>query len=78
VSGAGNERYLGLLFLTEDYKVYAYVTNTRIKFVLIVDDACTAKDTEIRQVILIQQSHSEGRDTLSLSLTVFVHLNVWM
>jgi hypothetical protein len=55
VATSGSERYLGLLFLTEEYKVYAYVTNTRIKFVLIVDDACTAKDTEIRQVKLIQQ-----------------------
>ena len=33
-----NENYLGLLFPTEDYNVYGYITNTQIKFVLVVDD----------------------------------------
>lgn len=43
------EFYLGLLYPTEDYKVYGYVTNTKIKFVIVVDPSSTQKrDNEIR------------------------------
>lgn len=45
------EFYLGLLYPTEDYKVYGYVTNTKIKFVIVVDPSNTQKrDNEIRSM----------------------------
>ncbi|XP_037371639.1 trafficking protein particle complex subunit 2-like protein isoform X1 [Talpa occidentalis] len=43
------ELYLGLLYPTEDYKVYGYVTNSKVKFVMVVDSSNTAlRDNEIR------------------------------
>ncbi|GFN92257.1 trafficking protein particle complex subunit 2-like protein [Plakobranchus ocellatus] len=43
------ELYLGLLYPTEDYKVYGYVTNTRVKFVVVVDSTnASLRDNEIR------------------------------
>lgn len=43
------ELYLGLLYPTEDFKVYGYVTNTKIKFVIIVDSMNTIlRDNDIR------------------------------
>lgn len=43
--------YLGSLYTTEKKKVFGYVTNTRIKFVIIVDSAnTTLRDNEIRQM----------------------------
>jgi hypothetical protein len=32
------DSYLGVLYLVQDYKVYGYVTNTGVRFVLVVDD----------------------------------------
>eukprot|EP00899_Mesostigma_viride_P016502 jgi/Mesvir1/24853/Mv22089-RA.1 len=37
--GGSTDTYLGLLYPTEDYKVYGYITNTRAKFMLVVSDA---------------------------------------
>ena len=37
-----------MLYPTADYKVYAYISNTRIKFMLVVDD--TQKDEKMRMV----------------------------
>ncbi|KAK9864657.1 hypothetical protein WJX84_004759 [Apatococcus fuscideae] len=48
-SGDAVESYLGLLYPTEDYRVYGYISNTRIKLMLIVDDH-VARDDEMRQV----------------------------
>ncbi|XP_033114478.1 trafficking protein particle complex subunit 2-like protein [Anneissia japonica] len=43
------ELYLGLLYPTEDYKVYGYVTNTKVKFVIVVESSNTQlRDNEIR------------------------------
>nr|XP_023993279.1 trafficking protein particle complex subunit 2-like protein isoform X2 [Salvelinus alpinus] len=43
------ELYLGLLYPTEDYKVYGYVTNSKVKFVIVVDSSNTSlRDNEIR------------------------------
>lgn len=43
------ELYLGLLYPTEDYKVYGYVTNTKVKFVIVVESSNTnLRDNEIR------------------------------
>lgn len=46
------ELYLGVLYSTEQNKVYGYVTNTKIKFVIIVDSSSTnqLRDNEIRQM----------------------------
>jgi hypothetical protein len=44
------QSYLGLLFPTEQYRVYGYITNTNAKFVLVLNDQSTAKDPEIKQV----------------------------
>ncbi|XP_052817059.1 trafficking protein particle complex subunit 2-like protein [Mya arenaria] len=45
------ELYLGLLYPTEDYKVYGYVTNTKIKFVIVVESSnTTLRDNEIRSM----------------------------
>ncbi len=45
------ELYLGTLFTTEKKKVFGYVTNTRIKFVVVVDASNTSlRDNEIRQM----------------------------
>mmetsp|Transcript_19798 Transcript_19798/g.43037 ORF Transcript_19798/g.43037 Transcript_19798/m.43037 type:complete len:155 (-) Transcript_19798:1229-1693(-) len=39
------DTYLGLLYPTEEYKIYGYLTNTNIKFILVVDDASVKDDT---------------------------------
>ena len=45
------ELYLGLLYPTEDYKVYGYVTNTKIKFVIIVESMnATLRDNDMRMM----------------------------
>ncbi|XP_065181497.1 trafficking protein particle complex subunit 2-like protein [Sycon ciliatum] len=45
------EMYLGILYPTEDYKIYGYVTNTKVKFIVIVDNTNSMnKDSEIKQV----------------------------
>ncbi|XP_002159058.1 trafficking protein particle complex subunit 2-like protein [Hydra vulgaris] len=51
------ELYLGLLYPTEDYKVYGYVTNTKIKFVIVVDSGnATLRDNDIR--MMFRKVHS--------------------
>ena len=43
--------YLGVLYSTEAHKVYGFVTNTKIKFIVIVDSSNTSlRDNEIRQM----------------------------
>lgn len=50
-TGDLRELYLGLLYPTEDYRVYGYVTNTKIKFVIIIESShITLRDNEIRQM----------------------------
>ncbi|XP_014665164.1 PREDICTED: trafficking protein particle complex subunit 2-like protein [Priapulus caudatus] len=45
------ELYLGLLYPTEDYKVYGYVTNTKIKFIIVTESSnTTIRDNEIRSM----------------------------
>jgi len=50
----GNEHrdlYLGVLYCTEHQKVFGYVTNTKIKFVIIVDTSnANLRDNETRQM----------------------------
>lgn len=42
-----NETFLGLLYPTEDYKVFGYMSNTKIKFVLVTTDQ-DSKDADVR------------------------------
>ncbi|KRT83222.1 hypothetical protein AMK59_3589 [Oryctes borbonicus] len=45
------ELYLGMLYSLETHKIYGYVTNTKIKFVIIVDSTNIAiRDNEIRSM----------------------------
>jgi len=45
------ELYLGSLYSTEHQKVFGYVTNTKIKFIIIVDSTSTSlRDNETRQM----------------------------
>ncbi|PAA68879.1 hypothetical protein BOX15_Mlig022834g2 [Macrostomum lignano] len=46
------DQYLGLLHFREDFRVYGYVTNTRVKLVLVVEAANPAlqKDADVRAV----------------------------
>ena len=42
-----------MLYPTEDFKVYGYISNTRIKFMLVVDEMLQKED-EMRMVSLSQ------------------------
>eukprot|EP00249_Psilotum_nudum_P002501 c15571_g1_i1 orf=124-597(+) len=42
-----NETFLGLLYPTEDYRVYGYLTNTKVKFILVVTDQ-DVRDADVR------------------------------
>ncbi|XP_054575693.1 trafficking protein particle complex subunit 2-like protein [Eptesicus fuscus] len=45
------ELYLGLLYPTEDYKVYGYMTKSKVKFAMVVDASNIALfDNEIRSM----------------------------
>ncbi|KYQ92354.1 trafficking protein particle complex subunit 2-like protein [Tieghemostelium lacteum] len=43
-----SELYLGLLYPTEDYKVYGYITNSKIKFFVVVLDTSDIKDSDFK------------------------------
>lgn len=48
------DSYLGLLFLNEDFRVFGYITNTKIKFVIVLEAQNNQyHDTDIRNVGLI-------------------------
>jgi len=59
---AHTDKYLGLLYPTEEFKVYGYITNTKIKFVLVVDYDTKAKDAEIKQ--FFNRFHEVYADTV--------------
>ncbi|KAJ4788359.1 Trafficking protein particle complex subunit 2-like protein [Rhynchospora pubera] len=42
-----NETFLGLLYPTENYKVYGYLTNTKVKFIMVTTDL-DVKDADVR------------------------------
>ncbi|CAM6082304.1 unnamed protein product [Calypogeia fissa] len=42
-----NETFLGLLYPTEDYKVFGYLSNTKIKFILVTTDQ-DLRDADVR------------------------------
>ena len=62
------ELYLGLLYPTEDYKVYGYVTNTKVKFVIVVESSnMQLRDNEIRNVRMMMRVGNAGPLTGSLN-----------
>ncbi|WMV13271.1 hypothetical protein MTR67_006656 [Solanum verrucosum] len=42
-----NETFLGLLYPTENYKVYGYLTNTKVKLILVTTDL-DVRDADVR------------------------------
>ncbi|XP_068928412.1 trafficking protein particle complex subunit 2-like protein [Petaurus breviceps papuanus] len=57
------ELYLGLLYPTEDYKVYGYVTNSKVKFVMVVDSSNTSlRDNEIHS--MFRKLHNSYTDVM--------------
>nr|CAG4652296.1 EOG090X0HN8 [Triops cancriformis] len=45
------EPYLGVLYSTEEYKTYGYVTNTRVKFIIVLDASnSTLRENDIRMM----------------------------
>ncbi|KAL4193995.1 hypothetical protein AMTRI_Chr05g66560 [Amborella trichopoda] len=57
-----NETFLGLLYPTENYKVYGYITNTKVKFVLVTTDL-DVKDADVRS--FFRRFHSAYVDAVS-------------
>ncbi|OAY78307.1 Trafficking protein particle complex subunit 2-like protein [Ananas comosus] len=51
-----NETFLGLLYPTENYKVYGYLTNTKVKFIMVTTDL-DVKDADVRNLKVILQNH---------------------
>ncbi|XP_065826058.1 trafficking protein particle complex subunit 2-like protein isoform X2 [Oscarella lobularis] len=45
------ELYLGQLYPTEEYKIYGYMTNTKVKFVAVVENTNSyGKDSEMKNM----------------------------
>ncbi|CAB4057042.1 Trafficking protein particle complex subunit 2-like protein,Integrator complex subunit 13 [Lepeophtheirus salmonis] len=42
--------YIGYLYATESHKVYGYVSNTKIKFIIIIETSSSARESEIRRM----------------------------
>lgn len=53
---------MGLLYPTEDYKVYGYLTSTQVKLIL-VTSTFNAKETTVRQVF--EKLHKAYIDAIS-------------
>ena len=49
VKGEKVDKYLGLLYPTEEYKVYGYITNTNAKMILVTTENSNPKDPDVRQ-----------------------------
>ncbi|XP_017702058.1 trafficking protein particle complex subunit 2-like protein isoform X2 [Phoenix dactylifera] len=45
-----NETFLGLLYPTENYKVYGYLTNTKVKLIMVMTDL-DVKDADVRSEV---------------------------
>jgi hypothetical protein len=57
-SGGGARQidtFLGVLYLVQDYTVYGYVTNTGVRFILVVDDSDN-KDGRYGLMILMPET----------------------
>ncbi|CAF5083556.1 unnamed protein product, partial [Rotaria sp. Silwood1] len=57
--------YLGLLYPVEEYKIYGYVSSTRVKFILIFEHSTSIslKDQDIK--LLFQRLHQAYIDCVS-------------
>ncbi|KAH8407616.1 hypothetical protein KR222_008182 [Zaprionus bogoriensis] len=45
------ELYLGLLYSTENHKIYGFVTNSKVKFIVVIDSSNVAlRDNEVRVI----------------------------
>eukprot|EP00162_Nutomonas_longa_P000081 comp10097_c0_seq1/m.11986 comp10097_c0_seq1/g.11986 ORF comp10097_c0_seq1/g.11986 comp10097_c0_seq1/m.11986 type:complete len:137 (-) comp10097_c0_seq1:15-425(-) len=53
--GSDGSFFLGLLYPIEDFQIYGYITNTKVKMILVLDDN-EAKDSEVHQ--FFKQLHS--------------------
>lgn len=60
--GEPSDAYLGMLYPTEDFKIYGYVSNTRVKFILVVDEV-VPKDEEMR--LIFRRFHAAFVDAVS-------------
>ncbi|KAK5648644.1 hypothetical protein RI129_003536 [Pyrocoelia pectoralis] len=57
------ELYLGLLYSLERHKIYGYVTNTKIKFIIVIDSTNTSlRDNEVRS--MFRKLHSIYADNV--------------
>ncbi|KAA6425110.1 MAG: trafficking particle complex subunit 2 -like [Trebouxia sp. A1-2] len=56
------DTYLGMLYPTEDFKVYGSISNTRIKFMLVVDEMLQKED-EMRMIF--KRFHTAYVDAVS-------------
>jgi len=57
------EFYLGQLYPAEDYRIYGYVTNTKVKFILIVEASNTQlRDNEVRS--MFRRLHNAYTDVI--------------
>ncbi|KAL1129806.1 hypothetical protein AAG570_012750, partial [Ranatra chinensis] len=58
------ELYLGLLFATEDHRIFGYVTNTRVKFIVVFDATRNnLRDNDIRG--MFRKLHCAYADVVS-------------
>lgn len=57
-----NETFLGLLYPTENYKVYGYLTNTKVKFIMVTTDL-DVKDADARN--FFRKFHAAYVDAVS-------------
>ncbi|KAJ6642260.1 Trafficking protein particle complex subunit 2-like protein [Pseudolycoriella hygida] len=48
--------YLGLLYSTESHKIYGYITNTKIKFIIVIDSNSLLRENEVRSANLNHMS----------------------
>lgn len=43
--------YLGLLYVTDEYKMYGYATNTKIKFIIVLQSSnVSIRDNEVKMI----------------------------
>ncbi|KAG0490139.1 hypothetical protein HPP92_007002, partial [Vanilla planifolia] len=57
-----NETFLGLLYPTENYKVYGYITNTKVKFILVTTDL-DVRDADVKS--FLRRFHATYVDAVS-------------
>uniref|UniRef100_A0A6B2LQG9 Trafficking protein particle complex subunit 2-like protein n=1 Tax=Arcella intermedia TaxID=1963864 RepID=A0A6B2LQG9_9EUKA len=55
VKKSEKQSYLGLLYPTEDYKVYGYITNTGVKMILVASETASPKDPDVK--VFFQNFH---------------------